>query len=292
MRDRFPSDPRRFLGAYGVLSLASVGAGCWIAAAHGVPAGVWARNLAAWAIGLVIAALVAGTAGRRVAAGIILAAVAGLLATLLSLGLSGVHRWLQVGPVQLNVAEIILPGAVVALAALGQGSRWPWLAAAAVGAVLVAQPDASQAMAFGAAIIAMLLLSSLPRAFRWSGVAIAAIAMIAVWFRPDPLAPVPEVEEIFQLAWASSPLTAILAGAALGMTALTPAFAGPNGDAAFRGASLAMVVYFVMSALGPALGAFPAPLVGIGVSPILGSWLGVGLLAALAAGRLTSSPAP
>ena len=31
----------------------------------------------------------------------------------------------------------------------------------------------------------------------------------------------------------------------------------------------------------PFLGAFPAPLLGLGMSPIIGAWLGVGLLAGL-----------
>ena len=40
--------------------------------------------------------------------------------------------------------------------------------------------------------------------------------------------------------------------------------------------------------MAPAVGAFPVPLVGMGPSPILGAWLGVGLLAAAA--RAGSSP--
>ncbi|MFL5295835.1 MAG: hypothetical protein ACJ798_05575 [Phenylobacterium sp.] len=280
------------LFAYGALSLASVAAGCWVAAANGVLVGVWARNLAAWALGLVIAALISGTAGKRVAAGALLAALAGLIATLAGPGLSGVHRWAQLGPMQVNVAEVLLPAAVVALAALGSGRRWPWLVAAATGAVLVAQPDASQATAFCAAAMVMLLLLPSARLVRWSGVAIAAMAVAAAWLRPDPLAPVPEVEEIFRLAWTLSPLAAVLAGVALGATVLTPTLVARAAVDPSRRAALALVVYIAISAVAPAFGAFPTPLVGIGVSPILGWWLGAGLLAALASGRRRSSAPP
>ena len=38
-------------------------------------------------------------------------------------------------------------------------------------------------------------------------------------------------------------------------------------------------------AVTPLFGAFPVPLVGVGMSPILGAWLGVGLLAATARAR-------
>ncbi len=286
-------DPPGFLRAFGLMSLACVGVGCWVAAAHAVPAGVWARNLAAWAAGLLVAASVArtaGSAGARTA--FLLAAPVGLIVTLLGPGLSGVHRWAQLGPVRMNLAEILLPAAAVAFAALSPGRLWTWLAAAAVAALLVAQPDASQATAFGGALIAALVLSPLGRGPRWGGVAAAVIAVALAWLRPDPLAPVPEVEGIFGLAWTLSPLAALLAAAALGAAALAPALAARHGEAIARRASLVLVVYFLLSAITPALGAFPVPLVGMGVSPILGFWLGAGLLAALAPGRRTASPSP
>ena len=47
-------------------------------------------------------------------------------------------------------------------------------------------------------------------------------------------------------------------------------------------AALALSAYFVFSALTPLFGAFPVPLVGIGVSPVIGFWMGAGLLAAIA----------
>lgn len=267
------SSGQKLLAAFGAASLASVGLGCWIAGVHSVPAGVWLRDLGAWVVGLVAAAIIGGASGRRAQAGFLLAAPIGLGATLLAPGLGAVHRWLQLGPFQVNAAEILLPPAVVALAALGEGRRWPWLIGALVGAVLVAQPDASQATAFAGAGIVALLLSAMGRGLRWSGVLIAVAVIGAAWLRPDPLAPVPEVEGMFRLAWGLSPFVAVLAAAPLLAAALAPMLAGQ------RGATLSS--YFLISAMAPALGAFPVPLVGMGVSPILGAWLGVGVLVAV-----------
>lgn len=293
MEDRSSSEPRGSLPAFAVMSLSCVGVGCWMAAAHGVPPGVWLRNLAAWTLGLGIAALLARTAGSaRASVGFLLAAPVGLIVTLLSPGLNGVHRWAQLGPTQVNVAEILLPPALVALAVLSPERLWTWFVAAAVAVLLIAQPDASQATAFGGATIASILLSPLGRGLRWGGVAAAVVAIAAAWLRPDPLTPVPEVEGIFRLAWAISPLVVLPAGVALCATAFMPMLAACSGGAISRSAAKVLVVYFVTAAVMPFAGAFPVPLVGMGMSPILGWWLGAGLLVALAGPRPTSSPPP
>jgi hypothetical protein len=103
----------------------------------------------------------------------------------------------------------------------------------------------------------------------------------AAWLRPDPLQPVPEVEEILQLAYAVSPVLAGLALTALLLFALTPGglLRGAPHHAAVAGGGLSL--YLLLSALTPFLGAFPVPLVGVGLSPVLGAWIGVGALAAL-----------
>jgi hypothetical protein len=244
-------------------------------------------------VGLVAGLLVALAARRAGAqAGFLLAAPVGLIVTLLSPGLEGVHRWAQLGSVRLNPAEILLPAAVAAFALLGPGRLWAWLVAAAIATLLVAQPDASQATAFGGAWIVALLLSESSRGLRWGGLALAGVAIAAAWLRPDPLAPVPEVEGILQLAWAVSPLAALLAAVSLGATVLTPLLAARRDDAIPRTASLSLACYFLLSAVTPAVGAFPVPLVGMGVSPILGFWLGAGLLAALSPRPRSSSPSP
>jgi hypothetical protein len=268
---------RRFLAGFALLSLLAVAAGCAVAAANDIPAGLWARNVGAWVIGAAAAWLI----GRR-ATGLrwfLLAAPVGLAATLAHEGLQGVHRWIALGPLHLNVAAILLPPAAVALA-VHAGRRWSWLVAAVTLALLVLQPDASQATALGAAMLVVLASLRAPAAIRAGGAAVTVLAVAAAWLRPDPLAPVPEVEGIIGLAAAWSLAMAIVAVALLAATSLFPLQVATPGNGQARVPALALAACLAVLALAPALGAFPVPLVGMGLSPILGFWLGAGALAA------------
>ena len=42
----------------------------------------------------------------------------------------------------------------------------------------------------------------------------------------------------------------------------------------------ALSVYFLVAAVMPFVGAYPVPLVGVGVGPVLGSWLAIGAFSA------------
>ncbi|WP_296596592.1 hypothetical protein [Phenylobacterium sp.] len=275
----------RPLAIYGGLSLVAVAMGCAVAAASGVPAGAWLRSPVAWCVGAVAAAGLAVRAGPRASSALLALTPLGLVASLLNAGQQGVHRWIDAGPLHLNVAQVLLPAAIVALA--GQSRSWRWLIAALIMALLIAQPDASQATAFGGALFALLAVSPLTRGARLAGMAATGVAIAASWLRPDPLGPVPEVEEIMRLAAELSPLAAVAAWMALIAAVGSPALMKTAGDG---GASRALCAYAVLSALMPLIGPFPVPLVGMAMSPVLGLWLGVGLLAARA--RLsTSTPA-
>ncbi len=269
----------RFLAGFGLLSLLTVAVGCAIAAAHGVGVGSWARNLVAWGVGAAAAWAVA----RRPAVlpAFLVAAAAALAATLLNAPVEGVHRWIDAGPLHINAAAALLPAATVALAAL-HDRRWSWLAAAAILALLVLQPDASQATVFGAGVIVVLASSRAPVAIRAGGIGATVLAVAAAWLRPDPLAPVPEVEDIIGLAWGWSPLAAMAAVALLAATALWPLRIALADRPWSRTAALALAACCAVSALARVLGVFPVPLVGVGMSPVLGFWLGAGALAAVA----------
>ena len=275
LRDSDAPGDKRFLAGFALLSLAAVGVGCAVAAAHGVPAGSWARNLVAWGVGGV-AAWAAATRMSRLSAFLLIAPVV-LAITLLNAAQEGVHRWIDVGPLHVNAAAMVLPAAVVALATIGDRA-WAWLAAAAMLGLLVLQPDASQAVALGAGMIVVLASLRAPALVRAGGAAATVLAVAAACMRPDPLAPVPEVEGIIGLAWATSPVAAAAAVALLAATALFPLRLAGRGRR-FTPA-LALAACCAVQVLAPAFGAFPVPLVGMGMSPIVGFWLGAGALAA------------
>lgn len=263
---------------FALQSLAAVALGCVVARRSGTPASEWARNLVAWAIGAILAAIAARRAGKRVLAAFLLAAPVGLGLSLIDAGLEGVHRWIHLGPLRMNVAEVLLPAAVVALAAQG-GRSWLCIGAGALSlALLIAQPDASQATAFGAALCVLAISATGRLPLRIGAVVAVLVAMAAGWLRRDPLAPVANVEGIMALARALSPLMAVAAWVVLLGAALSPL-------AAVRTAKLpaiALAVYATLTVLTPLAGAFPVPLVGMGMSPVLGLWLGVGLLGSVA----------
>lgn len=277
--------PLRLFLTYGLLSLAAVALGAAVCAMSGVPTGSWLRNLIVWPIGLLLAGGLARLAREGTAAGLLVAGVLILGASLAGGPQEGVRRWLDIGPLHINVALVVLPLVVVALSRTVR-SRWSWGLAFAGQAVLVAQPDASQATAFGAALIVLAVRAPASRPVRFCLILLAGGLSAISWLRPDPLEAVAEVEEIVAMAYGASSLLAGLAVLLIAATAATPALATrgtPAGDA-----GLALSAYMLIAAAVTVFGAFPMPLLGVGMSPILGFWLGVGLLAA----RLRPAPTP
>jgi hypothetical protein len=275
----------RTAALFAVASGCAVLVGCLVAAAHGVPVSLWARNAGAWVAGAIIAAVLARSARQRTAQACLLLAGVMVAATFLSGGLSGVHRWVAFGPVRLNAALLFLPMAVVAWAGVVARRSPLWGAAPVIAVLLALQPDASQAVALAGAVVAVVLALPLPRGFRLAAAAVPVAAAVVAVLRPDPLQPVPEVEGIIGLALQTSPLLALLAAVSLTGALLAPLAAATGEAGASRAAAIGLGVYLVLTALWPWVGAFPVPLVGMGVSPILGAWCGVGLLAGY--GRLS-----
>jgi hypothetical protein len=201
--------------------------------------------------------------------------VALLALTLVAPGDEGVHRWLAVGPVRLNVSAAVLPWIVVVLATAEGAARGRALVLACAAQVIhVAQPDAAQATALACAALPLVLRR---QARATAGVAaLLALAAIA-WTRRDPLFPVDHVERVLVIAWARGPLwTAAVGAAALAL--FVPAMAAANG----LGAAAALYLAGAMSAA--CFGHFPVPVLGAGAGPILGWFaLTIGLARAQAA---------
>jgi cell division protein FtsW (lipid II flippase) len=204
----------------------------------------------------------------------------GLIFTLFSVDQSGVRRWVDLGPLQINVAGLVLPGVIVCLGSLGVTAHISLAIAALIGSILLLQPDASQATAFLVAMIFLLARANGSTATKLVASAAATALALATWYQPDPLEPVAEVEQIFSLLHEISPVLSVIAGIGLAVSSLSPLlhrnrFHGRDADIAY-----ALAIYFCLCALAPVVGAFPVPLVGLGMSFPPGYWLGIGLLCA------------
>ena len=264
MQSHTESPDWRAVFAFGIASLLTIALGAVVMANADIPLSIWIRNPIAWLLAGAVALFLAS----RGWLGAWLAPVAAIIIAVSLIGpdQQGVHRWLDLGPVQLNAAALVLPAAVVAFV------RTPAVVAIPSFAIIVGllawQPDISQLAAFA---LATTLLCAVR--FGWKGVAVAlllsAAAIALCLSRPDPLAPVPHVEGIFTLAWSQSPVLAITMAVSLALAALSPLLLRRSAPA-----SLALTAYFAATSLAFLLGAYPAPLAGYGLSFVVGWWLG------------------
>lgn len=238
-----------------------------------IPASIWARNLAATIVGLLFVAAAVrtldthrGGSGRWswfMAVGVVV-----LGGTLLFPGTEGIHRWLPLGPLRIHAGAVLLPPILVMLDRLA-----PRASAATVVSILLIllmQPDAAQAASFGAGVL-ILLATALKRS-SIGVVGLCAILVAATLLRNDPLQPIPHVEGIVGMAAAQSPGWA---AASLASLAILPVayLLIPS-----RRVGAALAVYTTGTLVGAWLGHYPVPVLGYGVSPILGIYLAVAVL--------------
>lgn len=246
-----------------------------------VPAALWGQNLAAWAVGML---LCLGLWRTRSSPGqwrwfdfAAVLTLAALAATLLAPGVEGIHRWVPLGPVRLHAAAVLLPPLLVAMQGLSQSRGW-WIStgvAVGVALVLLLQPDAAQATAFAAGCLVLLLPPAGRDPLRLAGMLLLPVLAGLAWLRKDPLAPVPHVEGIVGLAAGLGAGWAVAAAVSLLVLPLPFFHAGLG---AGKHAGLALGTYVAITLVAAFLGNFPVPVMGYGVSPIIGYLAGLGFL--------------
>lgn len=264
---------------YVLASAPALALGVLVMRASDVPAAVWGQNVAAWAAGaLVCLGLQRARTSRPSSTWADLTALltlGALVTTLLAPGMDGVHRWVRLGPVRLHTAALLLPLLLVALERLAGVRGW-WIASlVAVGVVLalLLQPDAAQATAFAGAAGILLFPGAGRSPLRWIALLFLPVVAGLSWLRRDPLAPVPHVEGIVGLAgnlgvgWAVAAVVSLL---------LLPVPFFLAGRGAGRRTGLALGAYVSITFLAAFVGSFPVPVMGYGVSPILGYLVGMG----------------
>lgn len=240
---------------------------------RGVSLRLYGQNIAALILGGAISFFCIARPRRTEPRGVfalMLLSVGGLLWTFASPALDGVHRWVEIGPVSLNGAFIFLPMALVAIHGLwSQGKPLPaLLAMVAIAAMLFLQPDASMVTAFTLAVIPVLLRGDRLGKLRVGLLALLCVLTVLSWMKRDSLEPVDYVEGILQMARDCGKIY-VLAGIASLLILFFPFGMG----AAYRERRVLCIscaLFYLGTLVGAAAGAFPVPVMGYGVSPIVG----------------------
>ena len=104
----------------------------------------------------------------------------------------------------------------------------------------------------------------------WAAALVIAVLAAWTWTRLDPLSPVPYVEGIIGLARQTGPAWLVASIAALAVLPL-PFFVSRSSR--HSTIARALGVYLCLCILAPLFGHFPVPLVGFGLSPIVGYYV-------------------
>jgi hypothetical protein len=200
-------------------------------------------------------------------------AVISLLLTFINSGIEGVHRWVSIGPVRLYVSAIVLPIIIINLWRVLQSKGW-WvsgISAICISIILVLQPDASMITAFAIPMI-ILLWNKTNKIFRFCIVILLGGLIIFSWIFLDGLAPVSYVEGIISLVANMGIIWFVLGVVSLAILPL-PFIIFPPKE--YKLLSLSIGIYFIVILISTLPGNFPVPLMGYGVSPIIGYFISI-----------------
>jgi cell division protein FtsW (lipid II flippase) len=208
----------------------------------------------------------------------IVVAVILLSLTFIGSGIEGVHRWVSVGPIKFYVAVIVLPIIIIELWKLLQIKNW-WFSAAitiVISILITLQPDASMLTAFAIPMIMLLWYKSNNNIFRSCIVVLLSALIIISWVFLDGLSPVSYVENIVGLVANMGIIWLSLGIISLAILPLPFIFFSPP---KYKLLSVSLGMYFIIILISTLFGNFPVPLMGYGVSPIIGYFISITWLA-------------
>ena len=271
----------------GLLLFVPVMVGFAVMVVGGAPAARWGVHLAAALLGWFAYLIIQQLPGEGAWVGSRWLPVVGVGlvgSTLLGADIDGVNRWHLVGPLRLHGSALLTP--LLMVVAAGTVRARPIATGVMLTAcqlVHLAQPDAGQATALGAASAWVLLKGTTSPVAR--GLVIAsAVSSALVWLRPDPLPHAPFVEDIVAVAFRVAPLVGVLALLSVIPLVLAPLANAPAHatDPAVNDARTGLALYLAGTIVVPFFGEFPVPLLGFGPSPMVGAFVGLAALEILA----------
>ncbi len=197
-----------------------------------------------------------------------------LLLTLFGDGMDGVHRWIKIAIINVNVAMIVLPITLVTSYNLlmKKKVKYALIIIVSIAILLFLQPDASQLMGFSIPIIIILYDKkiNINSILRYVISLMLTCLMILSWIFVDNLAPVSYVEGILGLLNNMSLILLVMGIISLILIPL-PFIVFPPKE--FRRLSICIGLYYSLIMISTIFGNFPIPFMGYGISPIIGYWI-------------------
>jgi cell division protein FtsW (lipid II flippase) len=183
-----------------------------------------------------------------------------------------VHRWIAIGPVNINIAMWTLP---IALYCLHQLLHEKKILHGIIlfGSILGFQPDAGQATAFCLAALVVFFRNKINFTFKLGALAIAIVSIFFAWNTVDLLEPVEYVEDVLYMIASLGPV-AIAAMTVVSLLLFAPfVYMSFKRIERVRTLSIAFIVYLSASFVVTELGHYPVPVLGAGASSVIGWFL-------------------
>ncbi|GMQ57260.1 hypothetical protein AN1V17_16550 [Vallitalea sediminicola] len=194
--------------------------------------------------------------------------------TFINLGIGGVHRWVSLGPIRLYLSSIFIPVLIIELWRLLMKNRE--LVAVFITVVitilLILQPDASQLTAFAIPMIIILFNKFNKKIICYIIISLLSIGTIISWVFLDSLPAVSYVEEIISLVLNMGMIWFVLGIISLVILPL-PFIVFPKEGVELL--SRCIGLYFIIVIITTFFGNFPVPLMGYGISPIIGYFIAI-----------------
>lgn len=201
---------------------------------------------------------------------IILISILSLLLTFWDDGYQNVHRWASIGTFKVNIGLIISPVILIQIHKM-ENKIMALLVSLLSVLIFLFQPDASLVTAFSAAAVMLLIRKNSSKTTKGLILISAIGASAFAWYNLDSLPAVSYVEDILSLAWKISGVFGICSVLSLVFLPL-PFFVLASKENRTMAYSLGL--YFSLVLLATLFGNFPVMVMGYGISPIIGYFIG------------------
>lgn len=202
---------------------------------------------------------------------IILISILLLMLTFWDDGIQNVYRWVSIGNFKVNIGLIISPLILIHIYKL-ENQIHAILVSLLVVIIFLFQPDASLVTAFSAAAVILLFRKNISKSTQRFILLFAIGASVLAWYRLDSLPPVNYVEGILTLAQEISGFFAFCSVLSLVLLPL-PFFVLASKEN--RTMSYSLGIYYFLILLATLFGNFPVMVMGYGISPIIGYFIGL-----------------